>query len=75
MGEKFMSARLMLEQVFADGTIASTTRNILSTTNRRRSLENQMKKSVSGERAAEMSLSSLLYYVLIGEGRGADEFA
>ena len=70
-----MSVRLMLEQVFADGAIANTTRKLFSTTNRRKPLENQMKKPVSGERVAEMSLSALLYYVLVGDGRRTDEFA
>ena len=74
-GEKDMSVRLMLEQVFADGAIANTTRKLFSTTNRRKPLENQMKKPVSGERVAEMSLSALLYYVLVGDGRRTDEFA
>ena len=70
-----MSVRLMLEQIFADGAIANTTRNLLSTTNRRKPLESQMKKPVSGERVAEMSLAALLYHVLIGDGRNTDEFA
>jgi hypothetical protein len=75
MGEKTMAGGLMLEQVFADGAIANGTRNLLATMNRRKGLEDQMKKSVSGERVAEMSLSALLYYVLMGDGRRADEFA
>jgi hypothetical protein len=76
MGEKrYMSVRLMLEQVFADGAIANTTRKLLSGANRRKPLEERMKKSVDGDRVAEMSLAALLYHVLIGDGRNTDEFA
>jgi hypothetical protein len=74
-GERDMSVRLMLEQVFADGAIANTTRKLLSGTNWRKPFEERMNKSVDGERVAEMSLAALLYHVLIGDGRNTDEFA
>ena len=70
-----MSDGLMVEQMFADGSIAATTRNLLSTSQRAKPLEDRVKSLVDWERVSEMSLSALLYYVLMGEGRGADEFA
>ena len=70
-----MVAKLKLEQVFADGTIANITRDMLSGLQRRNPLEERMKRTVDWERLAEMSLSALLFYVLIGDGGGTDEFA
>ena len=70
-----MSDGLMLEQVFADGPIAAITRDMLSTTQRPKLLEERVRSLVDWERVSEMSLPALLYYVLMGDGRGADEFA
>ena len=73
--EEYMPDGLMVEQMFDDGSIAATTRKMLSASQRAKPLEERVKSLVDWERVAEMSLPALLYYVLMGDGRSADEFA
>ncbi len=68
-----MTNRLMWERNLADEPAGGIERHMLSMTEVGTQYVEPVTDFVDHESVAEMSLSSLLYYVLFGEGRLADE--
>ena len=68
-----MTTRLMWGSNRADEVFGGIERHALLTAEVGTECEGPTADSVDHESLAEMSLSSLLYYVLFGEGRLADE--
>jgi hypothetical protein len=68
-----MTTRLMLNRTSADEPNGGIERRMLSNTEVGTQYVEPVTDFVDHERLGEMSLESLLYYVLFGEGRLADE--